>query len=167
MVKGSVPAPKTTSLTPTLTKVSLYIQLSAGSGITAPVVLETGAGSGMSAGRAQKEVSLERVTKLLHMTVLLIMVSKLNSVFSNSCPPYPSSINEDLKWDAGDFILAHKAVKASGRFNFEGCKIPIPTRIRHDRIREALGVEVSSKELRVLSLLEFGMPINCDPTFGI
>ena len=70
-------------------------------------------------------------------------------------------------WTATDFIRAHEAVKESGRFNFDGCRIPIPTPIRYDRIREALGDVVSSKEQRVLRLLKYGMPIDCKPGFGV
>ena len=70
-------------------------------------------------------------------------------------------------WTAADFIRAHEAVKESGRFNFNGCRIPIPTPIRYDRIKEALGDVVTSKEQRVLSLLKYGMPIDCKPGFGV
>ena len=72
-----------------------------------------------------------------------------------------------VTWELKDFIEAHRAVKASGVFNFEGCRIPIPTPIRYDRIRESLGPEASPKELRVLKLLEFGFPIDCCSRFGI
>ena len=58
-------------------------------------------------------------------------------------------------------------VRESGRFNFEGCKIPIPTVIRYDRIEAALGSEATLKDRRVLSLLEFGMPLNCKPNYGV
>ena len=58
-------------------------------------------------------------------------------------------------------------MKESGRFNFESCKIPIPTKIRYDRIRDALDDTVSTKEQRVLSLLKYGMPIDCKPGFGV
>ena len=58
-------------------------------------------------------------------------------------------------------------VRESGRFNFEGCRIPIPTAIRYDRIEAALGSEATRKERRVLSLLEFGMPLNCKTSFGV
>ena len=51
-----------------------------------------------------------------------------------------------VHWDTDDFLRAHAAVKESGKFNFEGCKIPIPTSIRHDRIEEALEGTVSPKE---------------------
>ena len=72
-----------------------------------------------------------------------------------------------VNWELGEFIETHKAVKASGLFNFEGCRIPIPTPIRNDRLRESLGAEASPKVLTVLSLLEFGLLIDCCPSFGI
>ena len=58
-------------------------------------------------------------------------------------------------------------VRDSGKFNFEGCRIPIPTTIRYDRIEAALGSEATPKECRVLSLLEYGMPLNCKPEFVV
>ena len=64
-------------------------------------------------------------------------------------------------------MLAHNMVKASGRYNFEGCRIPIPSAIRCDRIEAALGSDATSKERRVLDLLKYGMPINCKPGFGV
>ena len=72
-----------------------------------------------------------------------------------------------LRWSTADFLKVHKAVKESGKYNFEGCKIPIPTTIRYDRIEEALGDEVSRKEKMVLGLLKYGMPIDCKPNYGI
>ena len=74
--------------------------------------------------------------------------------------------SKQVSWELEDFLLAHSIIRASGKCNFEGCRIPVPTKIRHDRIREALGVEASPKELRVLDLLKFGMPINCNGAFG-
>ena len=58
-------------------------------------------------------------------------------------------------------------VKESGRYNFEGCRIPIPTAIRYDRIEAALGSDATPKERRVLNLLKYGMPVNCKPSFGV
>ena len=55
----------------------------------------------------------------------------------------------------------------SGKFNFEGCKIPLPTSIRYDRLEQALGDVISLKERRMLSLLRYGMPLGCDPSFGV
>ena len=57
-------------------------------------------------------------------------------------------------------------MKLSGRHNFEGCRIPIPTAIRYDRLKLSLGDGATPEEQRVLSLLEFGMPINCKPGTG-
>ena len=83
---------------------------------------------------------------------------------SSSCL---SSGSGDLHWSTQDFVEAHKKVRKSGKFNFEGCRIPIPTAIRYDRMEVALGKEVTPKELRVLELLKYGMPINCKQNFGI
>ena len=89
------------------------------------------------------------------------------SVFSSSSPSCLTSSGASISWGTDDFIRAHKAVKESGRFNFEGCKIPIPTTIRYDRIEAALGNDVSLKEARVLSLIKYGMPVNCKQNFGV
>ena len=43
----------------------------------------------------------------------------------------------------------------------------MPTAIRYDRMREALGENATAKEKIVLSLLEFGMPIDCKANFGV
>ena len=59
------------------------------------------------------------------------------------------------------------AVKGSGKFNFEGCRIPIPTAIRYDRIEAALGSNISPDDQRVISLLKYGMPIGCKTGFGV
>ena len=64
-------------------------------------------------------------------------------------------------------MFVHNLIRESGKYNFEGCRIPIPTAIRHDRIRQALGSKATPKEERVLSLLEFGMPIDCESSYGI
>ena len=72
-----------------------------------------------------------------------------------------------VQWATADFILAHKAVKESGKHNFEGCRIPIPTTIRYDRIEEALEGVVSPKEKRVLDFFKYGMPLYCKPNFGV
>ena len=58
-------------------------------------------------------------------------------------------------------------MKESGKYNFEGCKIPIPTAIRYDWMEAALGSEVSAKERRALSLIKYGMPVNCKQNFGV
>ena len=56
---------------------------------------------------------------------------------------------------------------SSGKRNYEGCKIPIPTPIRYDRMKDLLGDSVSPKEERVLSLLKFGMPLDCKAEYGV
>ena len=95
------------------------------------------------------------------------MAGRQSSVFSEGSNSSKSGVNWGVKWDLAGYIRAHKAVKASGKFNFQSCRIPIPTPIRYDRIREALGLNASPKELLVLSLLEFGFPINCNPDVGV
>ena len=86
---------------------------------------------------------------------------------SSDCSSSLSNSSWGVNWTTKDYVEAHKAVKASGKFNYEGLRIPIPTAIRFDRIKEELGSEVSPKEERVLSLLEYGMPIGCKPNFGV
>ena len=58
-------------------------------------------------------------------------------------------------------------IRASGKYNFEGCRIPVPTAIRFDRIRASLGDLATEKDLKMIKLLEFGMPVACDPGYGI
>ena len=72
-----------------------------------------------------------------------------------------------VNWTTENFLQAHQLVRESGKFNFEGCRIPIPTSIRYDRIKEALGDKATPKEKRVLCLLEYGMPIDCKRSHGI
>ena len=86
---------------------------------------------------------------------------------SNTSASDLSANSQGISWGTEDFLKAHKLVRESGKHNFEGCKIPFPTAIRHDRIREALGDAATPKEKRVLSLLEFGMPINCETCYGV
>ena len=70
-------------------------------------------------------------------------------------------------WDVNDHIAAHKAIRASGGFNYEICRIPVPTSIRYDRLRLALGDDISPKERKVLELIEFGFPLSADSAFGV
>ena len=101
------------------------------------------------------------------MTTRRAVVREESSAFSITRTVGHVAGSWGVNWGDAEFIEAHKAVKASKKFNFEGCRIPVPTKIRYDRIKEALGEEVSPKELRTLSLLEFGMPINCNSAYGI
>ena len=97
-----------------------------------------------------------------HMIARITGPGRITSKFSNS-----SSLSCHLSWSTEDFISAHMAVRGSGVYNFEGCMIPIPSAIRHDRLEAALGSSATPKERRVISLLRYGMPINCNPDFGI
>ena len=72
-----------------------------------------------------------------------------------------------VSWSTSDYIKVHKMIRDSGKYNFQGCRIPIPTVIRYDRIEAALGPNISPKEKMVVSLLKFGMPINCLSKFGV
>ena len=73
----------------------------------------------------------------------------------------------NISWSTQDFLQAHSKVASSKKHNFEGCRIPIPTDIRYDRLQEALGEHISSKEERVLQLLKYGMPIDCQEEYGV
>ena len=101
------------------------------------------------------------ITRHALMIVLLPGVGKIIGTFSSSSYPQFTS------WTTNDFIKAHNAVRESGKFNFEECRIPIPTKIRYDRIREALGKDITPKEEKVIDLLKYGMPINCKTNFGV
>ena len=94
-------------------------------------------------------------------------VGRANSRFSGSSLSSPLPASGLLKWSTKDYIDAHNAVVRSGRHNYAGCKLEVPSAIRHDRLGEALGSQFSSKELLVLSLLKYGFPINCQSSFGI
>ena len=76
-------------------------------------------------------------------------VDKVISGFSSSSPSCLSSGGDGISWSTNDFIKAHEAVKESEKFNFEGCKIPIPTAVRYNRMEAPLGSEVSHKEARI------------------
>ena len=127
----------------------------------------TSAGNGMCVGHVRKQVSLVSITGLPRMVAPAVAAGRQSSVFSNCISSGISRGNWGVVWDFSDYIRAHETVKASGKFNFQGCRIPIPTPIRYDRMREALGLNASPKELLVLSLLEFGFPINCNPSAGV
>ena len=58
-------------------------------------------------------------------------------------------------------------MRESGKYNFQGCRIPIPTSIRYDRIEAALGSDITFKEQRILDLIKYGMPLNCNKQFGV
>lgn len=129
------------------------------------VLVATGTGVGISitAGLAQSQASLEKLTRH-HRTASPPWVSRNGSTDSFSCHTRSS---REVSWTTKDYISAHIVVKESGRYNFEGCRIPIPTAIRYDRVEAVLGSDATSKERRVLNLLKYGMPINCKPSFGV
>ena len=88
-------------------------------------------------------------------------------MFSSESMASSSELDDKVRWSTHDYICVHNKVRESGLFNFQGCKIPIPTAIRHDRIKACLGPNISPKEQMVVSLLKYGMPINCSKDFGI
>ena len=94
-------------------------------------------------------------------------LGRVISGFSESRPSSLSSCGDGKSWSTDDYIRAHKAVKESNNYNFEGCRIPIPTAIKYDWMEAALGNQVSSKEKKILSLIKYGMPINCKREFGV
>ena len=139
-------------------EVSHCLGPSAGNGMQelAPLVLT--ADVGMCVRHAQRQESWEKSTRL-HPITILVQESR---EFSHS--PTLSAESHLVSWDTKDFISAYQAVKSSERYNFQGCKIPVSTAIRYDRIEEALGEMATPKDVRILELLKYGMPIYCDAT---
>ena len=78
-----------------------------------------------------------------------------------------SDFEGGVNWKAEDHLRAHRTILSSGKYNYESCRIPIPTSIRYDRIRVALGSSISPEDERVLDLLRFGLPIDCRDSCGI
>ena len=78
-----------------------------------------------------------------------------------------TSFEGGVIWTTEEHLRAHESIAKSGLYNFEGCQIPIPTNIRYDRLRVALGSNVSPKDERTLNLLKFGLPIDCQDDFGV
>ena len=70
----------------------------------------------------------------------------MTSAFSQGEAPCTPSYGGGVSWSTEQFIEAHLAVANSGKHNFEGCRIPVPTAVRYDRMRLALGESVSSKQ---------------------
>ena len=98
--------------------------------------------------------------------ISLPLVEREVSSVPNNDSGIQSRFRGSTKWSTADYLKAHKEVVSSGKVNFEGPRIPIPTSIRYDRLQEALGKDISPKELRTLEMLEFGMPVGCKPGFG-
>ena len=135
-----------------------------GSGISAPVLMGMTASAGIFASPAPTQVRWASNTKHLHMS--RVPDTHQGTAFS-ICSASPPTSDKEVSWTAYNYIEAHKLVRNSGKFNYESCRIPIPTKVRFDEIRLALGSSVMPKEERVLSLLEFGMPVFCKASFGI
>ena len=125
------------------------------------------ADAGMPVISLLRQVSWGSRIRLRPILEVVLKLSQGIGGFSKSSSSDLSSYSQGKSWEVDDFIQVHKLVRQSGKHNFESCKIPIPTAIRHDRIREALGEEVTPKEERTLCLLEFGFPIDCDPSYGV
>ena len=101
------------------------------------------------------------------MTNLIQSLGKVNSGPSSRSVSDMSSVSRGVGWTTENFIEAHVLVRESGMHNFEGCRLPVPTSIRYDRLELALGKEASPRDTRMLSLLKYGMPIDCKPSYGV
>ena len=145
-------------------EVSHYMEQYVGNGTRVTVLMVLTARDGMSAKLVLKQVSWARSIRLLRMKDLM---PGLDSRFSSESSPCLSLNTGDKCWVPENHFRVHKLVKESGMHNFEGCRIPVPTNIRYDRIRAALGNKATTGDLRILDLLEFGMPIDCDVNYGI
>ena len=128
------------------------------------VPLETSARDGTAAEHVLIVVSGVNLTRLPHTTAL---GQGTSTTSVGNTHPDLSTTWEGAAWTTRDFLEAHRKVVDSGVYNFQGCKISIPTPSRYDRLRVALGETITPKEQRVLDLLQFGMPIDCDSKFGI
>ena len=106
-------------------------------------------------------------TRLLTMEAKVAEQERRGSVSNQGIPTGLATFEGGCKWTSQNFIMACNEVAGSGRPNFEVCRIPVPTSIRYDRIEEALEGSVSVKERRVLDLLKFGMPVDCQVEYGI
>ena len=101
------------------------------------------------------------ITRRSIMEVTVAEGERRGSAPNQGIPTGLTTFEGGCSWTPQDFIMACNEVAASGRPNFEVCRIPVPTSIRYDRIEEALEGSVSAKERRVLDLLKFGMPVDC------
>ena len=147
-----------------LVEAGLCMGLFVSNGILGRAVMVKSANAGTYVRRAPIRESLGRSIRLLLMIAQVAFQRRRFSGCEDSSLP---SLVGGKKWQVGDFLEAHDRIRRSNKHNFEFCKIPVPTAIRHDRLRLALGDRVTTKEERILSLLEFGFPINCVGNFGI
>ena len=104
------------------------------------VLMGTSVDISIAAGHAQRQASMERLTRHRH-TTSPPWVSRRGSTNSFSCH---SRSGREVSWTTEDYISAHIMVKVSGRYYFEGCRIPIPTAIRCARIEAALESDATS-----------------------
>ena len=148
-------------------EVGLFMVLFAGSGILVLAPMAPIANAGIAARLALKQVSWVSSTGLLTMKARVPGRHSLHSLHNLHSVPSEDPFLSPLSWDSETYLKAHRLVRNSGKYNFAGCMIPVPTAIRYDRIRESLGDEATPKDLRVLELLKYGMPINCQVSYGI
>ena len=144
----------TTATTTTATvqvEVNHCMELSVGSGTQAIAHLGLIASAGIAARPVQTRVNLVRSIKP-RLTTARARVPGASNVFSEG--PDLSPCSQAFNWDTEDHIRAHTLIKASGKYNFEGLKIPVPTAIRFDRIRAALGNLATPQDQRAPSLLQ-------------
>ena len=145
---------------------SLYSQHSATSGTMGTVHMAKSVRGGMHDPIVRMQGNQANSTKPILILVPEQRGSKAKKEHSHSLTDSQSAFKGGVSWTTEDYIRAHKIVESSGQYNFEGCRIPIPTSIRYDRLRVALGDSISPEDERVLDLLKFGLPIDCKESFG-
>ena len=133
----------------------------ANSGMKAPALTGLSARDGMFVVPVEKQGNWENPTN--HQAPIAPGQSKA----AMSSKVSQSAFKGHAKWSTKDHIIAYKRVSGSGLYNFQGCKIPIPTSIRYDKLKDALGEGASPKEHKILKLLEFGFPLGCKPGYGV
>ena len=124
-------------------RIDLYISLYAGNGIIAHAHSEKIANAGMRVEHVLRQADWGSPIRPRLTRTLVSELSQVSGVFSERKASDLSADSQGTSWDVEDFIKEHKLVRKSGKNNFECCKIPIPTAIRHDRIRKALGEDVT------------------------
>ena len=164
MERASAKALKGQALEAMQAEVSHCMVQCVGSGISAPVRMGMTASAGIFARPVPTQVRWVSSTKPPHMSP--VPDPHQGTVFS-ICSSIPPTSDQEVSWTAYNYIEAHKLVRNSGKFNYESCRIPIPTKVRFDEIRQALGSSVTPKEERALRMLEFDMPIFCKASFGV
>ena len=146
-------------------KVGLSSTTFASSGMMVTAHMGPTAGSGMHVGHVEKQGSWVNPTRPQVQIAPMLGEEEVISVPSTDLKQ--SAPNNVSMWSTEEYLSAHLEVAKSGRYNFQGCRIPIPTKIRYDLIREALADCSTSRDQLVLELLEFGMPIGCKPGYGV